>query len=193
MSGTEETQQQETGAPEVTEPPADAPPPMAPPSEAELLRNQLEQAQARLREVSKAYTELNQEMRAFRERMEHQSKIKLERQAFEVVRAFFDPVMSLRRSTDHPGADVEVLVEGLRMVQHQFMEALRKLGLEEVPGVGASFDAKLHEPLAFQPVDDPAQDGKVVQLVSAGFSVNGKVLEAARVVLGKYEAPAGEA
>ncbi len=156
-------------------------------------RAELEAAQARLRAVSKAYTDLQSEMAAFKHRMETRARMDSELQAFDQVRAFFDPVMNLKRSVATPGDDIAVLVDGLKMVHHQFMESLHKLGLEEVPGVGATFDPRLHEALAVSPVTDPGQDGKVLAVHTVGYTVKGKVLQAAQVVIGKYTETAGEA
>ena len=162
-------------------------------SEAQRLQEKLEAAQARLRTVSKAYTDLQGEMAAFRNRMEAQGKVKAERQAFEAVAAFLDPVQNLKRSIAAPGEDVAQLVGGLKLVEKQFMDALTKLGLEEVPGIGAKFDPKYHEALAVMPVEEPEKDGCVLMVHQGGYSVNGKVLQAAQVVIGKHEAASAEA
>ena len=79
------------------------------------------------------------------------------------------------------------------MVQKQFMEAMEKLGLEEVAGEGAMFDPKIHEALAVTPVADPAQDGRVLTVYTSGYTVRGKVLQAAQVIIGKLQESAGEA
>ncbi|MFT4627625.1 MAG: molecular chaperone GrpE [Myxococcota bacterium] len=153
----------------------------------------LDAAQGRLRAVSKAFRDLQAEMDAFRKRQEVQGKLKAERQSFAVVRAFLDPVQNLKRSIETPGEDIPALVQGLSIVHHQFMEALTSLGLEAVPGIGAPFDPKVHEALGLTPVFDSEQDGKVLHLHSPGFMVNGKVVQAAQVVVGKLQESAGEA
>lgn len=157
------------------------------PSEADALRVKLEEAQARLRTVSKAFTDLQGEMDAFRARMENQGRAKAERQAFETVQAFLDPVQNLKRCIAAPGDDVGNLVAGLQMVQHQFMDALTRLGLQQVPGEGSDFDPRWHEALAVTPVADASQDGKVLVVHQGGWQVNGRVLQAAQVVIGKHE------
>ncbi len=157
------------------------------------LKDELGQAQARLRTVSKAYTDLQSEMKSFRERMTARSKGQSELQMFQMARTFFDPVMNLRRSLNQPGDDLAVLLDGLRMVQKQFMDAMTQLGLEEIPGEGAVFDPNLHEALAVTPVSDSDQDGKVLMVHTVGYRVNGKVLQAAQVVIGKHEETVGEA
>lgn len=153
------------------------------------LRADLEAAQARLRTVSKAYTDLQKEMAAFRERMELQNKAKGERQAFQTVSTILEPVQNLKRSLQ-ADADVDALRHGVEMVHTQFMDALGKLGLKEVAGEGAAFDPTFHEALAVQPVEDPDKDGRILQVYRTGYVVNGKVLQAAQVVIGKHETPA---
>ncbi|MCA9494255.1 MAG: nucleotide exchange factor GrpE [Myxococcales bacterium] len=184
-------------APEETpaepETPAEDPELVALREEAAKAKADLEAAQGRLRAVSKAYTDLQSEMSAFKQRMEARSRQDSELQAFDQVRAFFDPVMNLKRSLASTGDDMAALVDGLKIVHHQFMDALTRLGLEEVPGEGAAFDPQVHEALAVTPVADEAQDGKVLIVHTSGYTVKGKVLQAAQVVIGKYTETAGEA
>jgi molecular chaperone GrpE len=163
--------------------------------EAELVqqREEAEACLARLRTVSKAYADTQTEMRAYKDRMESRAKLDSELQAHDRVKALFDPVMNLRRSIDAAGTNPAKLVDGLRMVLQQFMDALHKLGLEEVPGVGSTFDPNVHEAVGVAPVDDPALDNRVVEVHKAGYAVKGRVLDAARVVIGKWQEPAGEA
>jgi molecular chaperone GrpE len=156
-------------------------------------KREFEQSQARLRAVSKAYTELQAEMKSFKERMEHRAKQDSELQAYDQVRAFFDPVMNLKRSLQTSAHDLGGLVQGLQMVQQQFRDALGKLGLAEVPGVGAPFDPAVHEALGVQPVTDKELDGKVLVVHTTGYTVNGRVLQAAQVVIGKLTEVSGEA
>ena len=160
------------------------------PTEEDKLRAQLEQTQGRLRSVSKAYTDLQGEMAAFRERTEHLGKMKAERASFDAVSAFFDPVQNLKRSLGAGAQDLESLRQGVEMVLNQFNDAMRKLGLVEVPGIGAPFDPKMHEALAVSPVTDAAQDGRVLMVHQGGYTLNGKVLQASQVVIGKFEEPA---
>jgi molecular chaperone GrpE len=78
------------------------------------------------------------------------------------------------------------------MVYQQFMGALHKLGLEEVPGAGAPFDPALHEAIATAPVAEADQDGVVQSVFSAGYRIGTRLIRPARVVIGSY-APSAEA
>lgn len=148
----------------------------------------------KLRAVSKAFHEIEGDMAAFRVRAQRDSEQRGERRIQQAIEQFFEPVMNLRRSlTASATAEPAQVVAALPMVVHQFNETMARLGLEEVPGVGSSFDPAVHEALALQPVTDPAEDGKVLMVYSAGWRLSGKVLQAAQVVVGKHEAAPAEA
>jgi len=153
------------------------------------LRGQLEESSARLRTVSKAYTDLQQEMDAFRKRQQVLADAKAERKAGEVVERFFEPVQNLKRAAEAEGS-AQDLREGVKLVLQQFARQLEVLGLTEVPGVGATFDPKVHDALALMPVTDPDQDGKIIAVHSTGWKVGDRVIQPAQVVIGKLQEPA---
>ncbi len=152
----------------------------------ERLQQELKQAEARLREVSKAFREQQEGMQAFRERAQNQATFKADRRSYEAVQAFLEPVQNLGRSIETPGEDMEGLIEGLKLVHRQFRDGLDSLGLEPVPGKGALFDPNMHEAIAVMPVTDPLLDNRVIEVVKPGFMVNGKVLHAGQVVIGQH-------
>lgn len=164
---------------------AEAPVSVEPPSELELAQQRARDAEGRLRAVSKAYTDLEADMDAFRRRMTTNADQRVERKSAEVIEAFFEPVMNLRRSMQGADADPAATLVGLRMTLQQFQDVLTRLGLEEIPGVGSTFDPAVHEALATMPVTDAAQDGKVLHLHATGYRIGSKVLQPAQVVIGK--------
>ncbi len=167
----------------------------APPTREEELEAQLKELQARLRAVSAAYQQQQEEMDTVRARLERQAALKEEMRRGEVVVALFDPVQNLKRSVEAAtkGASMEDTVAGLKLVQKAFMDAFGKLGLEEVPGEGARFDPNLHEALTTVPVTDPAMDEVVIEVFSAGYRIGSRLIAPARVVVGRLVEAAGEA
>jgi molecular chaperone GrpE len=160
--------------------------PEADPSDAAALELRVAELEARLRSVSAAYQQKVEETALVRDRIERQARIAEEIRRGEVVQTFFEPVENLARSIE--AAKGEPVESGLRMVHAQFLDALKRLGLEEVPGVGAPFNADIHEALATLPVQDPEQDGKVLQVYSHGYRIGSRLIRAARVVIGAYAA-----
>jgi molecular chaperone GrpE len=155
----------------------------------EELSAKLSDTQARLRAVSKAFTDQKAEMAQFRERVEGQAKARESLRGFEAVKAFFEPVQNLQRSIDVGAGDVEGLLSGIKMVHGQFLKGLTKLGLEPVPGIGARFDPNIHQALAMMPVSEPEQDGRVLMVHIDGYMVGGKAIQAGQVVVGSYTPP----
>lgn len=144
--------------------------------------------QARLRAVSAAYKQLQDEVEATKERLARQAEFQKELQRGETVAKMFDPLDNLNRSIDTiEEGDAR---DGLKMVVHQFMTAFGELGLEALTPQGQAFDPNLHEALSVIPVDDEAQDGVIIEVFSAGYRVGSRLLKPARVVIGKYSGEA---
>ena len=147
---------------------------------------EIRELQARLRAVSAAYRQLQDEVEETKERLNRQAQFQKEIQRGEILAKMFEPLNNLQRSlevvTDPDGR------KGLEMVIHQFMEAFRELGLEMFSPEGMPFDPNFHEALSVVPVEDPDQDGMVINVFSAGYRVGSRLLQPARVVIGKHEA-----
>lgn len=165
------------------------------PDPIDVLRDEVQALNARLRTVSAAYQQQTSEVAEVRARLERQAVIKEQLRRGEVVSELFDPVENLRRSVDsiQKGATPADAVSGLEMVLAQFMEGFAKLGLEEVAGKGARFDPSLHEALTSLPVFEEALDNTVIEVFSAGYRIGTRLIRPARVVIGEYKAPVGDA
>jgi molecular chaperone GrpE len=61
---------------------------------------------------------------------------------------------------------------------------LERVGIAELNPVGEPFDANLHEAMAAQP-SDTAEPNSVLAVVQRGYSLNGRLLRAARVVVAR--------
>ena len=81
-----------------------------------------------------------------------------------------------------PGADLNTLTGGIEMVLTQLKAALAGHGLKEVNPVGQPFDANLHESISAQP-NAEIPEGNVVTVVRPGFTLNGRLLRPASVVV----------
>jgi molecular chaperone GrpE len=81
-----------------------------------------------------------------------------------------------------PNADLKNLVGGIGMVQEQFKSALSTHGLKEVNPVGQVFDPNQHESISSQPSKD-IPEGSVVQVVRTGYTLNGRLLRPASVIV----------
>jgi len=78
--------------------------------------------------------------------------------------------------------DPKSIVGGVEMVLEQLKTALAGHGLKEINPLKQPFDANLHESIAAQPSGDVAE-GNVTTVVRIGYSLNGRVLRPASVIV----------
>ena len=81
-----------------------------------------------------------------------------------------------------PNADLKTLVGGIGMVADQLKNSLANHGLKEINPLGVSFDPNLHEAISQQPSADVAE-GCVATVVRVGFTLNGRLLRPASVIV----------
>jgi molecular chaperone GrpE len=97
------------------------------------------------------------------------------------------PVLdNLILAIDHAEKDssFENLIGGVKGTARSFENALREVGVEAVPAVGADFNPELHEAIDMVAVE-PEQDGKITAEYSRGYKFGEKLLRPAKVQVGK--------
>jgi molecular chaperone GrpE len=87
--------------------------------------------------------------------------------------------------------DSNAVADGVSMVLDQFKGVLNRNGLVEInPKPGDEFDPHQHESMAHQPSDEiPAE--AISEVIRVGYSLNGRLLRAASVVLSSGPAESG--
>jgi|UniRef100_UPI00404BA3D2 molecular chaperone GrpE len=85
-------------------------------------------------------------------------------------------------AANQPNADLKNLIEGVGMVQTQLKATLEQNGLKEVNPAGQAFDAHQHEALSQQPSAE-VPEGNVITVVRTGYSLNGRLLRPASVIV----------
>ncbi|MBX7083897.1 MAG: nucleotide exchange factor GrpE [Nannocystaceae bacterium] len=106
-------------------------------------------------------------------------------QAVQKLLPSFLPTMdNLERALEvaGPNASLDQLLRGITMVRDEFMNALRKHGIEPVRSIGTVFDPAVHD--ALQQVDSPDHaPGVVVREFERGYRLGERLLRPARVVI----------
>lgn len=74
-------------------------------------------------------------------------------------------------------------LEGLILIQNKFKSVLRQTGVEEIKAEGEAFDTDFHEAITHIPAADNQQKGTVIEEIQKGYTLNGKVIRYARVVV----------
>jgi len=176
-----------------------------------MLRDRLARTEARLEDAEaerKMVTESLQQVTADVERgnrdirrlkkREDQAKATATHKAYERLCKELLPVLdNLELAIGHATTSPERVVEGVHMVAKQFVAALANVGVERVETtVGTPFDPSLHD--AMQTVESAHLPPNAISAeLQSGFTFDGKLLRASRVVVTRAPAvvpePASEA
>lgn len=133
--------------------------------EAEELRNQLLYKQAEFENYRK---------RTLREREELLKETVPVSDLLEILDAL-DRALASR-------GEAESILAGVELIRAQLWGLLQRKGVEQVPGLGESFDPNHHEAIAHQPHEEtPA--GTVLAEYQPGFRIGDKVLRPTKVVV----------
>lgn len=81
-------------------------------------------------------------------------------------------------------SDSDAAKEGTELIYNKLMSYLKSKGLAVIEAMGEPFDTDLHEAVAQFPVPEEDKKGKVFDVVQTGYTLNGKVIRFAKVVVG---------
>jgi len=142
----------------------------------------LEKAQAAADENWDRYLRTAAELENVRKRatrdVENAHRFALERFSRELL-AVRD---SLEMGLAAEGASVESLLEGSEATLKILSGTMQQFGIEVLDPAGEPFDPEFHEAISMQPSDD-VEPGSVVIVVQKGYSLNGRLLRPAMVVV----------
>ncbi|HEX7000638.1 MAG TPA: nucleotide exchange factor GrpE [Trueperaceae bacterium] len=162
--------------------------------EAAILRDELNRAKERLKEleaeVSDAkdrYLRARAEFENYRRRMQDELARERELGADSALLPVLNVYDDLERALDAAAAANEdgPFVTGVRAVRDSLLRQLEALGITPVGLRGEGFDPSLHEALAVVPPGPDAAEGTIVQTYSAGFVKGDRLVRPAKVVVAK--------
>ena len=82
------------------------------------------------------------------------------------------------------GAEAARLVEGMEATRRLLVKAFERAGMSVVDPQGQPFNPELHEAMTTQPSAEAAP-GSVLAVVQKGYTLNGRLLRPARVVVAR--------
>ncbi len=152
------------------------------------LQEQLKSQGARLDEVLRAYSHLQQEREEFRKRSERERERVLEVERGNVALAIIEAIDELDRTLQAVKKERQgdPLVAGVKLIRDGLLRRLAGSGIERYETVGLPFDPTLHEAADMVQVADAGQDGQVIGETRAGYRQGERVLRAAHVRVGRF-------
>ena len=90
---------------------------------------------------------------------------------------------AINQEEDHPQS-IKNLIEGLKMVQKEFSNALEKNGISKINSINEKFDPNLHQAMMEVERDD-LDEGIVVQEIQTGYMMHDRLLRPVMVGVSK--------
>lgn len=76
-------------------------------------------------------------------------------------------------------------IEGTELIYNKLLSFLNSKGVKEIESVGLKLDTDYHEAVAQIAVEEKKRKGKIVEVAQKGYTLNGKVIRFAKVVIGQ--------
>lgn len=147
-------------------------------------RSELE---AELLNMREALLRTRAEMENLRKRGERELD-KARRFANESVLKDLVPVLdTLDQALENSAEDAGDQFRGLALLKKQLLQNLERHGLQVVDPLGEPFDPDWHEAMSLQPSAEHEPD-TVTMVLQRGYTLNGRLLRAARVIVSKAAA-----
>jgi len=149
----------------------------------EQLRAELEKAQAKADENWETVLRMKADLENQRRRSEKQVEDAHKYAAKKFIEELLPVADSMEMGMAAEG-DVEQIREGVALTKKVFDTAMEKFGLEAVDPLGEKFNPDLHQAMAMQPSDE-YEEGHVSAVMQKGYTLNGRIVRPAMVMVVK--------
>lgn len=104
-----------------------------------------------------------------------------------VLREMLPVADNLERALAVTVSEVDAVLDGVRLVQRHFLQALERLEVTPIEAEGAPFDPNLHEAISQQESDAHAP-GTVITVLQRGYKSGDRLLRPSLVIVAKAKA-----
>ena len=147
------------------------------------LNEELEEAKKKADDTKADYLRLMAEFDTFRRRTAEEKLALVSSASADTIKGLL-PILDDCEIALAKSADSEAAKEGTQMIFNKLTSYLKGKGLERIEAKGADFDTELHEAVTTFPAPSEELKGKVIDVVQTGYTLGGKVLRYAKVVVG---------
>lgn len=156
-------------------------------SEEKTLEKANEELRASLEKEKKEYMFLMAEFDNFRKRTLREKSELIKNAAESVFKGLLPVVDDMERAlkASANSDDAENIREGMELIYKKLVKFMEQNGVKEMDPEDKEFNADSHEAITAVPVPDESQKGKIIDTVEKGYTINGKVLRHAKVVVGQ--------
>jgi molecular chaperone GrpE len=143
--------------------------------------------QAKVDELNDKYLRLYSEFDNFRKRTAKEKIELIQTGGEDVFKSILPVIDDFERAikSNNETSDIKAVNDGVNLIYHKLKTTLTQKGLEEMKSIGELFDADIHEAITNVPAPSEDMKGKVIDELEKGYTLNGKIIRFAKVVIGQ--------
>ena len=152
----------------------------------EELEKKVEELENKVAKDKDDYIRLMAEFDNFRRRTSQEKLELVSVASMDTIKGLLPVLDDCERALDvlRKSEDSDAAKEGTELIYHKLLAYLQSKGLAVIEALGKEFDTDIHEAVAQFPVQEDEKKGKVFDVVQTGYTLNGKVIRFAKVVVG---------
>lgn len=150
--------------------------------------NELAAAYKRIDELARAYQAAEQDRVEFKQRLGRERERMLDVEKADVALALIEVLDDLDLCLEVP--DGSPLYEGVKLIRDKVVTRLESKQIERLQLLGRKYDPRLAEAADLEVTTDPAEDGTIIALLRAGYTLKDRVIRPARVRVARFSEPA---
>ena len=106
----------------------------------------------------------------------------------EDVLPVYDTFKMAMQATQMDNVNLDMIIQGMNMIQNMFVKAMDDMGVEEIDAQGVKFDPNIHEATS-EAHSDEIEEGLVLSQTRCGYKLGERLLRPAMVVVSKGPEP----
>ncbi|MBL7101065.1 MAG: nucleotide exchange factor GrpE [Nanoarchaeota archaeon] len=137
-----------------------------------------------LEQSYETHKKLTQEMKDIKRRREKEKEDLTKYANENLIKEILPVIDNLYQTLHHAeeSKDSSSLIEGINLTLKNLISTLEEMGLEEVKSEGELFNPEYHEAMSMKK-DDNFESGYVINEMQKGYTLNGRLIRAARVII----------
>ena len=151
----------------------------------EKLEKELKEAQAQIEDQKDKYLRLSAEFDNYRKRTVKEKAELILNGGEKSIKSILPVIDDMERAltTMETATDVNAVKEGVELIYNKFLSILSQDGVKVIETKDQPLDTDYHEAIAVIPAPTEEQKGKILDCVQTGYTLNGKVIRHAKVVV----------
>jgi molecular chaperone GrpE len=114
-----------------------------------------------------------------------------EKFSFELLSVMDNLERALEAASEHDNETVKAIYDGVELTRKSFIDCFNKFNIEAVDPLGEPFDPELHQAMSTQE-NNEVEPNTVVAVMQKGYTLHGRVIRPAMVMVSKPASAQGE-